>query len=254
MMLHKLQSEWCNTLRYYQQQQNLSAVKKGWPQSHFQNVHNSLLGVMEVSFPLCEVLLGRALFLSIAQDFIKMHPPEMASLSYYGAYFPHFLKTYMQPLPHKAWLVKLATYEWLWHRAFYAADEAIIGADALLALSETDLAERRLCIHASIGVFKAHSQFIDVLAALQRVHLTANPYPDVLPDTKSETYYVVKRPHLTVEVAKLSQISYKIYKYAKRNYSIKNIFERLMAEKYSETEVMSGLSEIFALQLFAKIV
>lgn len=80
------------------------------------------------SFGKTHAYLGDALFHKLAMDFIAATPSRHASLRWYGADFPEWLRTQLASYPVVA---ELAGFEWALARAFDAADARVLTAEGL---------------------------------------------------------------------------------------------------------------------------
>ena len=80
------------------------------------------------SFGKTHSYLGDALFHKLAMDFIAATPSRHASLRWYGADFPAWLRTQLESYPVVA---ELAAFEWALAHAFDAADARTLDAEGL---------------------------------------------------------------------------------------------------------------------------
>lgn len=80
------------------------------------------------SFGKTQAYMGDALFHKLAMDFIAATPSRHASLRWYGAGFPAWLRTHLASHPAVA---ELAEFEWTLARSFDAADARSLDAEGL---------------------------------------------------------------------------------------------------------------------------
>jgi len=105
---------------------------------------------LQAIYPVIEKILGNSCFDMLAIDFVNSSPSIDSDLNLYGAGFPDFLQKLsnieaaFSELPY---LKDLATLEWLYHKAYYAADD--------LPISENQFAD----IDTSVKLDRSRSLF-----------------------------------------------------------------------------------------------
>jgi hypothetical protein len=111
---------------------------------------------LQAIYPVIEKILGDSCFDMLAFDFVNASPSIDSDLNLYGAGFQNFLQqlsnneTAFSELPY---LKDLATLEWLYHKAYYAADDLPI-SDNQFADIDTSVKIERSC-----SLFCMNTQF-----------------------------------------------------------------------------------------------
>lgn len=111
--------------------------------------HNALRQI----FPVCEQILGEALFTQLARQYLWAFPSQSPDLNLYGEKFPaHVTEQVHAHLDeeHYAYLGDLATLEWLWHALYYRPDAQAFPFEQLAGLSEQD--QEYVCFQPSTKV------------------------------------------------------------------------------------------------------
>lgn len=112
----------------------------------------SLLGhlsdALTAVYPVCRRLVGTDYFERLSTRYIKTHPSTSVNIHQYGATLAEFLATF-PPLKNYPYLPDVARLEWVWHRAFYAADETPFDLAALTHLREDELTSLQLKLSAT---------------------------------------------------------------------------------------------------------
>lgn len=106
---------------------------------------------LAANFPTVLRLVGDDWFASAARAYAERHPPTRPMLVGYGASFPDFLAaegTATMP----GYLPDVARIDRLWIDAHTAADDPVIGRDALAGLGPSDLFAARPRLHAAVSI------------------------------------------------------------------------------------------------------
>ena len=120
------------------------------------NSIGSRKSALQAIYPVTEKILGAACFGMLAEDFVKASPSLVSDLNLYGVEFADFLQQFTSTdvafsgLPY---LKDLATLEWLYHKAYYAADDLPVTANQLAEIHTSVKLER------SRSLFCMRSQF-----------------------------------------------------------------------------------------------
>ena len=111
---------------------------------------------LQAIYPVIEKVLGESCFDMLAIDFVNASPSIDSDLNLYGAGFPDFLQKLcndeaaFSELPY---LQDLATLEWLYHKAHYAADDLPITENQFASIDTSVKLER------SRSLFIMHTLF-----------------------------------------------------------------------------------------------
>ncbi|MBK8175430.1 MAG: putative DNA-binding domain-containing protein [Rhodospirillales bacterium] len=140
-----------------------AASRLGIYRNHFRV---SLIDALAASFPVVRRLVGEAFFRAIARRFVDTTPPRSPCLSEYGAEFPAFLGECAETrvLPY---LGDVARLEWLVMAAENAADQPVLSATALAAMSPGAITGARFTLHPSVGLIASNFPIAQIWAANQ---------------------------------------------------------------------------------------
>lgn len=181
--------------------EGLSGPHPGEPRRRFavyrNNVHASLMDVLEGRFPVAARLVGGEFFRAMARDFIGSHPPASPMLMAWGGEFAGFLEGYgpVQDLPY---LPDVARLEWAWNEAYHAADAQPLAAGALAGVAPEEAGHLVFELHPSLRLVRSCFPILTIWNANQ----AQGEVPPVDLDMGAEDVLVL-RPALTVELRKL---------------------------------------------------
>jgi len=163
------------------------------------NVVVSLIDALADTYPVTQELVGEEFFRAMARLFVNAEPPRSRMLAFYGETFPAFIE-HFPPVASVPYLADIARLEMLRVRAYHAADEAALAADAIaLALADIEgLPDLLVEVHPSVGLVQSQYAVVSLWAAHQEVAdiSTVDPY---VPENS-----LVVRPYLDVEVIRLN--------------------------------------------------
>jgi len=114
------------------------------------NIYASLILVLEGRFPVVSRLVGAEFFTALARVFVELHPPRSPVLMEYGEGFGTFLQEF-DPVDDLPYLGDVARIEWAWNVAYYSADAAPLGPDALTQVAPDDVPRLILQCHPSLS-------------------------------------------------------------------------------------------------------
>ena len=134
------------------------------------NVMVSLIDALADSFPVTHALVGGEFFSGMARIFAQRHPPASPVLAFYGAGFADFIAGF-EPVACLPYLPDVARLEYLYVRAYHAADAAPLPVEALHALlaDEARLARAGLVLHPSLAVLSSRYAVVSLWGAHQGV-------------------------------------------------------------------------------------
>lgn len=94
------------------------------------NVFGNWSQALAGAYPIVRKIVGEEFFEGLAREYARAHPSASGDLNEYGAQLAEFVAAFAptQDLPY---LPDVARMEWLAHRAYYAADAAPFGLEAL---------------------------------------------------------------------------------------------------------------------------
>ena len=101
------------------------------------NVSGMHQRAMERVFPVCRKILGDVAFANFCRDFSWAEPTSNPDLNQYGESFPEFLAQQIEQrkeLRGYEYLPDLTRLEYLWHAAYYAADDSPFDFDGFSRL------------------------------------------------------------------------------------------------------------------------
>lgn len=135
-------------------------------------VAKGLIDVLRANFPTVERIVGEEWFSACARVFIHGHEPRSPVLATWGDAFPGFLRTF-EPAGEIPYLADVAEVDALWTQAHFAEDGPTLDPGALQSLSEADLLDQRLSLHASTRI----AWFDAPVATLWRLNRPPAPLP-----------------------------------------------------------------------------
>ncbi len=136
---------------------------------YYNNTHEALKETLSNTYPVCEVLVGKAYFAQLAAHHVKQAASATGNLDLYGETFCQTLtdlvasREELQPL---SYLPAVAQLEWLLHRAYYAKDRDAFDFNALAALSMEQQAS--LCFMLADDIHLMNTSFAAL--AIWRAH------------------------------------------------------------------------------------
>ena len=164
------------------------------------NVIASLTGAVAARYPVVRKLLWPDSFDRVARRYVMEEPPRSPLLLEYGASFPQFLRRIGQGTAAD-YLADVAELEAARTRAYHAADAKPLGHDAFAGLAADTLPDLRLTLHPSMTLLRSRFPIVTVWEA----NLYAN---DNVMNQWREEAALIARPHLEVEVRRLSAGTY----------------------------------------------
>lgn len=135
-------------------------------------VAKGLIDVLRANFPTIDRIVGEAWFAACARVFMGEHEPRSPVLAIWGDAFPGFLRTF-EPAGEIPYLADVAEVDALWTQAHFAEDAPTLDPGALQSLSEADLLDQRLSLHASTRI----AWFDAPVATLWRLNRPPAPLP-----------------------------------------------------------------------------
>ena len=162
------------------------------------NVFVRLIEALEASCPAVERLVGDDFFRFAARRYIPAHPPRSATLLDYGASFAAFLESF-SPAASVPYLADVARLEWLYLRAYHAAEMSPLDAARWHDAPFAEGCGLRLRLHPSTGLMTSPYP----VSRIWELNRRARDVEETLLPAETEHLLVI-RPHAQVEVRRLS--------------------------------------------------
>ena len=122
------------------------------------NVIGGLHDVLSEIYTATRKLVGDEFFWQMAKDFIAITLPTESDLNRYGKHFSAFIASY-EAAKVVPYLSDVAQFEWLWHEAYFAPDDAPLSAAEMNAIVPEDL---QLQLRTSIKLFASNYPVDDI--------------------------------------------------------------------------------------------
>jgi hypothetical protein len=139
------------------------------------NVTVGLVRAMEANFPAVRKLLGETYFSGLAREFVQAHPPQSPLLFFYGSAFPEYLAG-QDDLADYPYLADVARLEQQWRISYHAADQTVLGPQALGAVDPDHLMDVVFKPHPAFAVLPSEFALFDIFKA-NRENESANYNP-----------------------------------------------------------------------------
>ncbi|MGH7121333.1 MAG: HvfC/BufC family peptide modification chaperone [Acetobacteraceae bacterium] len=115
------------------------------------NVIGNLTGVLRLTYPAVERLVGTEFFAAAADRYIGGAPPDGADLHEYGELFAAFLEGF-EPAQGLVYLGDVARLEWAVNRALHAPAVPPLAPEAIDAVPSERRADLRFVAHPSLSI------------------------------------------------------------------------------------------------------
>lgn len=159
------------------------------------NVQQSLIEVLEASFPVIRELIGAEAFVTLANLFIRSQPPKSPYLVEYGDRFSNFIETRVE-LSDYPFLAEVAKVEYQLLRSTHAADEVAIN-DQLVALASDP--DRLLASRFKFAAATALMPLRYAAASIWLAHQKSAPNLSGMEVNRSERL-LISRPSFRAEI------------------------------------------------------
>jgi hypothetical protein len=160
------------------------------------NVTVSLVEALRATFPSVLALLGADYFAHVARAFARRFPPEGPVLAEYGERFPQFLSR-VPLLASRRFVPEVARLDWLWLRAYHAADAVPLAAERAEA-EQSFAPERHLALHPATRLLVSRHPVVDLFKAARQGRNDAGIDPSL------GQAALVLRPQFEVRVVSIS--------------------------------------------------
>ena len=119
------------------------------------NVFASLIGALEIIFPVLRDLIGAKNFKTLATEYLQLHAPRSPLIMAYGTGIPDYLATY-PPTRGIGYLPDTARLELAMRESYHAKDAEITDANALIGLSPECLANSKVSLVPSVRLVSSN--------------------------------------------------------------------------------------------------
>jgi hypothetical protein len=200
------------------------------------NVTVGLVRAMETNFPAVRKLLGEVYFAGLAREFVQAHPPQSPLLFFYGADFSGYLAA-QDDLAEYPYLADVALLEQQWRVSYHAADQGVLGPQALGAVDPDHLMNLVFKPHPAFSVVQSEFALFDIFKA-NRESDGDSFDPSIAQDV------LVTRPDIDVLIHLLPAGGAQFFQNLARGESL-----GLAAENAADTEPDFDLSQLIGLMM-----
>jgi len=209
------------------------------------NIVGSLTDLMVDSFPILEVLVGRAFLEGAARTFILEKPPEVGCLNRYGDGFDEFLWGF-EPAASLPYLPDVAQLEILMSGAYYAADGVALRGEDLAMVAPEALENLVLGVMPSVELFESN---YPILAIKEFCENGAEGQLDL---DQGGVRVMISRPQLEVQIVPLDMDEFMALSLFKHGGALGSVIEAVMKE-YPEFDFQGFLQKHLVLETFSAI-
>lgn len=196
--------------------------------------------VLVSTFPSVQSFAGEDLFLPLAQAFIKMHPPNTATLSGYGREFPGWLAN--QSIDQNPILFQIAELDWSWIACLHGDNATPLTAE----LFQTLIAENQDSNLPQVSVLD-NMQILQPNAEAWNLWLNLKKQidlPEQAPSATEERKFVIMwRPNMEVFARALSAEEYCFIDAIARHRSLNTASEHVL-NKYPDFDLPEQFSAL----------
>jgi len=128
------------------------------------NIHASLISVLQGRFPAVARLVGEEFFAALARVYISEQPPRSPILMEYGKTFAGFLENF-KPVTDLPYLSDIARIEWAWNVAYYAQDAEPLGISKLGGIPPEEIEACTFQLHPSLSVVRSSFPAVTIWTA-----------------------------------------------------------------------------------------
>lgn len=118
------------------------------------NIHASLVSVLQGRFPAVARLVGDEFFAALARAYISEQPPRSPILMEYGETFAKFLEDF-EPVADLPYLPDVACIEWAWSVAYYAQDADALELSELGGIPPEEIEACAFELHPSLSIVRS---------------------------------------------------------------------------------------------------
>ena len=188
------------------------------------SVLEKLTGVLALTYPTVQELVGEEFFFQVARLYVRQNPPAQGCVNLYGETFPEFLASLKETktLPY---LHDVARYDWLFNAAYYADDDSALDPLELQNLNANDFPNLKLSLRISAHLIESGYP----LTRIREFCGNDNKAPDETLNLDSTTQrLLVFRPDLKVKVVEMNELEFKLLKALRDRRTISEALEPLI--------------------------
>lgn len=161
------------------------------------NVHVALVEALRATYPVVARLVGAEFFRAMARCYVGGTLPRTPVVIDYGEDFPAFVGRF-KPAASLPYLEDVARLEWLWSRAYHAADAEPVDQVSLAAVPTERLGALRLELHPSLRVLGSPWPILTIWHAN-----AGGGAPDAVDLTVGGEDVLIVRPEAAVQLRRL---------------------------------------------------
>lgn len=172
--------------------------------AHSNNFAMTCIAALSSTFKVVRTLVGDEYFTALARAYIQKTPPEHSSLTFYGAGFAQFLRSFEPAQKQVPYIAPIASLDWAWFRAYQAADEPALSGQDLQGVAPQLLPTRAPGLHASVQLLR----FSIPAYSLWKINAGNEENPDPVDMNGGREWAVIWRQNNQVQHTALSQAEY----------------------------------------------
>ena len=190
-------------------------------------------------YPTIKRLVGDEAFRSLANLYVRRHPPETRTLLLYGDRFPGFLES-IPELSQLPYLSDVARLEFGWTCAYHAPDAQMLGRDEVASISAETFTRFGLEPHPSMHCIGSDYPLYRIWAANQE-----DGSEETISLDSGPSRIVIVRPGMEVETREVSEGTFLFLQRLQAGESIEDAFNLAL-----QTDSVFDLAVFFAHHLF----
>ncbi len=190
-------------------------------------------------YPTIKRLVGDEAFRSLANLYVRRHPPATRTLLLYGDRFPRFLES-IPELSQLPYLSDVARLEFGWTRAYHAPDAQMLDRDEVASISPETFARFGLEPHPSMHCIGSDYPLYRIWAANQE-----DGSEETISLDSGPSHIVIVRPGMEVETRDVSEGTFLFLQRLQAGDSIEDAFNLAL-----QADSTFDLAVFFAHHLF----
>lgn len=190
-------------------------------------------------YPTTRRLVGCEAFRSLANLYVRTHPPESRTLLLYGDRFPGFLES-IPELSRLPYLSDVARLEFAWTRAYHAPDARILGRDEVASITAQAFTRIGLEPHPSMHCISSDYPVYRIWAANQE-----EGSEETISLDSGLFHILIIRPGMDVETREVGEGAFLFLQRLQAGDSIEDAFNMAL-----QTDSAFDLAGFFAHHLF----
>ncbi len=190
-------------------------------------------------YPTIRRLIGDEAFRSLANRYVRTHPPESRTLLLYGDRFPGFLES-IPELSRLPYLSDVARLEFAWTCAYHAPDAQLLGRDEVASIAAETFTRFGLEPHPSMHCISSDYPAYRIWAANQE-----EGSEETISLDSGPSHILIVRPGMEVETREVGEGAFLFLQRLQAGDSIEDAFDMAM-----QSDSAFDLAEFFAHHLF----